>query len=378
MRLRLFLILFSLSFVCHSSEESSCTSDLVCPIYNTCTDEKCVRKDLFPMASAEIGGTFLLVSMAIISISGGIGGSAICSAFLLSLFQFLPHQAVALTQSFLLSGTITAVALKIMDRHPTKDRPIIYYDFLLQLTCPLVLGVSIGILVNPAFPGWLILALLTIVIIVVLALTFRSGLIIFKQEQSRRKLKIMMDDKGEGAGQEDDHENIIKTEKDFINKDENENKDINGLTEQQESQSISKSKNDEEENEEINEKQNKIDKNCAGTVLNNNEEAKIMRNDSSVKLKKGSKKVLSEEEYLKYANLPEELRKSIKNIRVDEKKPISFIHILFFVLMTGFGICFTIFRGTQNSDSVIGVEKCSGGFYGLLLTYIIIMISLSI
>ena len=173
MRLALFLILSFLTFVCHCSEEdTSCTSDSDCPIYNICTDEKCARKELFPMASAEIGGTFLLVLMAIIAISGGIGGSAICSALLLSLFRFLPHQAVALTQSFLFSGTITAIVLKIRDRHPTKDRPIIYYDFLLQLSCPLVLGVTIGVLVNPAFPGWLILTLLTIVIIIVVTLTF--------------------------------------------------------------------------------------------------------------------------------------------------------------------------------------------------------------
>jgi uncharacterized membrane protein YfcA len=365
---RLSLILLFLAVICKCSEEDqSCSKDDDCKIYMVCSDSECVRKELFPMADAEIGGTFLLILMAIISISGGIGGSAICSALLLSLYRFLPHQAVALTQSFLFSGTLTAICIKIRDRHPTRDRPIIYYDFLLQISCPLVLGVSIGVLLNPAFPGWLILALLTLVIIIVICLTLRNGIIIFKQEQEMRRkinheLRVTQGETGDKNEEND--------EKNEENDDKNDKVESEG-DQEYESDNARPSdgeKNSESNNQEIKENNSESSERSVEGIA---EESQGMKNNIE------KRKTLSDEEYARYEKLPEELRRSITAIREDEKKPISFIHILFFLLMTGFGICFTIFRGTQNMKSQVGIGKCSGGFYGLLFTYIVIMLGLS-
>ena len=379
MNAKIVIVLLFLSTLTQSSEEqTSCDSDSDCPIYNVCSNSKCERKELFPMANAEIGGTFLLIFMAIISISGGIGGSAICSALLLSLYRFMPHQAVALTQSFLFSGTVTAVSLKIRDRHPTRDRPIIYYDFLLQLSCPLVLGVSIGVLVNPAFPGWLILALLTVVIAIVVALTFRNGLIIFKEEQILRKeLKSSLaSERLEAANLSPEPEGVISD------------------SSRRENHSSSESNNSPNEDEASLSNHQSIENSDPVVVSINSDSDKINSDDNQVldtrigknfqggenfDKDRGFKQVagLSEVECMMYDKLPEGLRRSIVSIRLDEKKPISFIHILFFVLMTGFGICFTIFRGTANMKSKVGIGNCSEEFYAMLFFYIFIMLGLS-
>ena len=147
-------------------------------------------------------------------------------------------------------------------------------------------------------------------------------------------------------------------------------------SENQESCVSEKNEHEGVENGEINPTE---ENNQSKIILNetNPRDVETTRDVGILDSKKTSRGILSEEEYSKYENLAEELRNSIISIREDEKKPISFIHILFFVLMTGFGICFTIFRGTQNRESVVGIAKCSGGFYGLLLTYIAIMLGLS-
>ena len=377
MNAKIVIVLIFLTTLTQSSEEdTSCDTDSDCPIYNVCSNKECERKELFPMAEAEIGGTILLVFMAIISISGGIGGSAICSALLLSLYRFMPHQAVALTQSFLLSGTTTAICLKIRDRHPTRDRPIIYYDFLLQLSCPLVLGVSIGVLVNPAFPGWLILALLTVVIAIVVSLTFRNGLIIFKQEQALRKelRESLASARSEEENLSPQPEGVVSDESQRENHSSSENNsspnedeppsNSNQISEDIEQVVVSLSS----ENEKIIGSDQALE-----TRIGQNDQDKIYSKDTNLRQATG----LAEAESMRYDKLPEGLRRSIVSIRLDEKKPISFIHILFFVLMTGLGICFTIFRGTANMKSKVGIGNCSGEFYAMLFFYIFIMLGLS-
>ena len=332
MNAKILIVLLFLSTLTHSADDDiSCDTDSDCPIYNVCSNSKCERKELFPMADAEIGGTFLLIFMAIVSISGGIGGSAICSALLLSLYRFMPHQAVALTQSFLFSGTITAICLKIRDRHPTKDRPIIYYDFLLQLSCPLVLGVSIGVLVNPAFPGWLILALLTIVIAIVVTLTFRNGLIIFKEEQILRKeLKLSSaTERLEGENLSPEPEGVVS---DQSRRENHSSSESNSLSNEDEPpsnnhQSIENVENvehvvasDNSDSEKINGDDNALET----RVGKNAQEGENYGKDTGLKEITG----LSEAECMMYSKLPESLRRSIVTIRLDEKKPISFVHIL--------------------------------------------------
>ena len=75
--------------------------------------------------------------MAILANAGEGGGSMICTSLLIVLFKFEAHFAVAPTQCFIVADTTMAIALKFKDRHPLKDRPLIYYDAVMQINPPL-------------------------------------------------------------------------------------------------------------------------------------------------------------------------------------------------------------------------------------------------
>ena len=109
-----------------------------------------------------------MLVISCIANAGGIGGSSITISLMLLMFGFNAHAAVAQTQVFIFAGTFTATMLKIKDRHPTRNRPLIYYDVLMVIVGTVLIGVSIGVVINPIFPEWLILGLLTLLVVFLL------------------------------------------------------------------------------------------------------------------------------------------------------------------------------------------------------------------
>ena len=69
--LRIILIIL----IVNASNENSCTSDSSCDELNTCKNDECVHKDLFPMALIEYIGTAVMLFVSCISNAGGVGGS---------------------------------------------------------------------------------------------------------------------------------------------------------------------------------------------------------------------------------------------------------------------------------------------------------------
>ena len=167
-----------------------CTTDGDCSDLNSCISSVCVHKGIFPLATLEYIGSIVMMVVAMIANAGGIGGSSITISLMLLLFKFDAHTSVALTQVFIFAGTTTATTLKLRDRHPTRDRALIYYDVLMQIISPILVGVSIGVLLNPSFPSWLILGLLTIVVVFLLIDVINRAIKIYKKEPLVRLILI--------------------------------------------------------------------------------------------------------------------------------------------------------------------------------------------
>lgn len=143
----------------------SCRSDSDCQNMNDCEDEECIHKDFLPIDSIEIVAGLMIIVIAAISNSAGVGGGPIVIPIMLLLLNFDTDAAIPLTQTVIFGGSVMALFLKIFMRHPTKDRPVIYYSLLMHVQSTLLLGTTFGVILNEMCPSWLILALLILVLL---------------------------------------------------------------------------------------------------------------------------------------------------------------------------------------------------------------------
>ena len=326
----------------------SCKSDDDCLSLNTCVKGTCTHKQFLPLQGTEWGGTIALMIVAVIANSGGIGGSVISTAINLSLFFFDAHQAVAMTQCFIFAGSFTSAMLKIRDRHPTRDRPLIYYDVLLQLSSPLLLGLSMGVLTNSVFPDWLILALITIIIIYLIIATLRKAVELFKIET---KLK------------ERAH---IKEEQHKLKEIKEIPKEIRGNmgnTDIGERPVLLESANNEESPEKRDEFQDENKGNSEGI-------------DSDDRIIEVETKMIISETIDKYQDLPEGLKADILEIERDEQKKFLLSpHMTYFMLVIG---CSILFKLLLSTKTILTIKSCSPQFYVIIFCYIIVMLVLNL
>ena len=130
----------------------ACKKDKDCDFLNSCVKDVCTHKELIPIAGTEWAGIMMILIIGVLGAAGGVGGTVTCTSLSLILLYFEAHSAVPLTQSFAFGGTLTTVVLKIRDRHAYVDRPMIYYDAIVILLSPALLGSTIGVLLNLMFP----------------------------------------------------------------------------------------------------------------------------------------------------------------------------------------------------------------------------------
>ncbi|OMJ91960.1 hypothetical protein SteCoe_5395 [Stentor coeruleus] len=147
-----------------SSESFKCSLDEDCGFLHSCIEEMCFHKSLSASQPIEYLGSALIVLMSTLANSTGIGGGEIMVPLLILLFFFETHLAIPLSLMLMLGSSFINTALKIPNRHPTVDRPLINYDIVSFTLSPLLLGSTSGVLINRIIPDWLILTLITILL----------------------------------------------------------------------------------------------------------------------------------------------------------------------------------------------------------------------
>lgn len=336
-----------------------CDSDSDCDDYNYCESKKCKHKEIFPLASLEILGTFLLLFLGLLSSAGGVGGGIISTSFSLLLFRFDAHMAVALTQNFAFAASLTPIVLKFKARHPKVDRPLIYYDLIMQIASPLLLGVSVGVLFNPSVPGWLILAILTLLLAYVTVDIARQGARMYKKESMMKK---------------------VKSQKIEIPEENLENRGINpGID-------IKADKNNEEiaetcKNNEENENDSPQLKTNEGHKMGTNETQEGNLGKTVIEVMEDGKHIIGAELIETQNNsseIDEELARKLSNIVKADKLLIHWSHVLYFTFLIAFSIIMSLIRGKSPAASIVGIESCSGEYFAIVVVYIIVMLILSI
>ncbi|KAI8106385.1 hypothetical protein M9435_000929 [Picochlorum sp. BPE23] len=145
----------------------------------------------------------LYLIMAALATSAGIGGGLFWVPLFTALMQFTVKSAAALSQSCVAGGCLGGTVYSIMQRNPLTDsRPMIDYSLTLVLMPALVLGMSIGVMLNYIIPSLIISCILLVILLVISFRTFQQGVRMVRAERKHKKsLEVVPEDIQPGSSE---------------------------------------------------------------------------------------------------------------------------------------------------------------------------------
>ncbi|XP_054784834.1 sulfite exporter TauE/SafE family protein 3-like isoform X1 [Prosopis cineraria] len=118
---------------------------------------------------------------------GGVGGGGIFVPMLKLIIGFDAKSATAISKCMITGGAGATVFYNLKQRHPTKELPMIDYDLALLFQPMLVLGISLGVILNVILAEWMIAVLLIIIFLVISTKAFFKGVETWKKETILKK-----------------------------------------------------------------------------------------------------------------------------------------------------------------------------------------------
>lgn len=187
-----------LELVCRQSICRHCIEDNECPSLHVCSNSNfagkqgrfCRLREAKAWERAvtdpwEALCTFCIFFASALAAAAGTGGGGMFVPLLVSLSSLKAENAVPLSQSMILCGSIINMSCFLSGRHPKFPRmPVIDYDCVVLFEPMLVLGVMTGVMMNQMSPQWLLLVLLILTLALALWRTGKKGI---QQLQNERK-----------------------------------------------------------------------------------------------------------------------------------------------------------------------------------------------
>ncbi|XP_065866992.1 sulfite exporter TauE/SafE family protein 3-like [Euphorbia lathyris] len=118
---------------------------------------------------------------------GGVGGGGIFVPMLTLIVGFDAKSSTAISKCMITGAAASTVYYNLKLRHPTLDMPIIDYDLALLFQPVLVLGISIGVVLNVILADWMITVLLIVLFIGTSTKAFLKGVETWKKETIIKK-----------------------------------------------------------------------------------------------------------------------------------------------------------------------------------------------
>jgi len=172
---------------CSSHPECGwCDNDRACMFLNqTCSGSlflngKC---PVFFEWSLAIG-TLLCFIGGVASAGSGIGGGAFYVPIFILVLRYSPHVAVPLSKVTILGVAIGGYIYLVRKRHPKADRPLIDYNIALLMEPLILAGTIIGVFANIAFPSYLIIVFLVVLLGLNSYRTYVKGFQLYKEEKN--------------------------------------------------------------------------------------------------------------------------------------------------------------------------------------------------
>eukprot|EP01084_Bolivina_argentea_P168979 292950_1 len=127
---------------------------------------------------------------AMAATGGGLGGGGIFVPVYILILQLTTTGAAALSQATIFGGAVVNLIMNLQQNNPERlHRPLIYFSIILIFEPLLLVGTTIGVILNAMFPGILILILLILVLAFGIYRTTNKGIRTWKKETKSQTLK---------------------------------------------------------------------------------------------------------------------------------------------------------------------------------------------
>jgi len=352
------LLLCFIQGTTQDSQESPSKIPISAP-YQYCDSQgsSCVHKHIFPIDIIEFAGLIVLVIAVAAGNAAGVGGGGIIVPICITLFVFTPQQAITLSNVTIFLSSIARYIFVIQSKHPLDPvKPVIDYSSGMICLPTVLLGTFFGVFLKKVFPSMVLVVLLTIVLILLTIKIAAQFWRLHKQEDSYAKLKCILEEerksakKRRGKGKTPKVAAIEEFKRDSIPMADTETQDQNSKkSESVKSEYLSDIKVVSENTAEV-------------------DNPKKLGN--AVSLKECS------------VTLPSMLMAKIKQPllykymkRERSRFPLKKLIIVWIILIAY--ILTAIFRPSDKSSSIVGVEKCSIMDWGLICIFSVFCIAMT-
>ncbi|KAL2644560.1 hypothetical protein R1flu_012147 [Riccia fluitans] len=118
--------------------------------------------------------------------AAGLGGGGLFIPLFNLLLQFDSKTSAALSNFMILGGQLVTMMLNLPRSHPfQEDKPLIDFESALLLQPNLLLGISVGVLLNVVFPSWLVTLCLIVVLGSMTISSLKNGVKRWKKESQQ-------------------------------------------------------------------------------------------------------------------------------------------------------------------------------------------------
>jgi hypothetical protein len=195
----------------------------------TCNPNKpqFAHKPLMPLDANDWIGFSLALLGILLAAGGGIGGGGMLVPIYILVMQFLPKEAVPLSNATILGGSVANCALNVVKRQANVDRPLIDFDIVNVMEPMTIAGAVLGSLINKVLPGWVLTILLMIVLGLITHNCYGKGVKRWKKEDKEKAQdaqnasKTAADDAATSAADGSYHNNQVPNEQDSLSADGN-------------------------------------------------------------------------------------------------------------------------------------------------------------
>ncbi|KAL8138543.1 hypothetical protein V2J09_004544 [Rumex salicifolius] len=129
-----------------------------------------------------VAGTVMAFSAAAFGSAAGVGGGGIFVPMLTLVIGFDTKSSAAVSKCMIVGAAASTASYNIRQRNLSFDMPVIDYDLTLLFQPMLVLGISIGVMLNVILADWMITVVFIILSLVTSTMAFFKGIRKWKKE----------------------------------------------------------------------------------------------------------------------------------------------------------------------------------------------------
>jgi len=182
---------------CQVSQANDGTTASTCPSLYDCVDGACVHKSLFPLEPIEIAGLVVTIFITGLASSGGNGGGTVLTPILLIFFHYSESKSIMVVYSMIFGGAIGNFMNTGRKKNPKTGKPYLNYDLSLICMPPMLLGCSVGIIMNRVVaPIVVIVGLLALTTYTLIRVSKKARSEYAKESISRREQNKLLAEEG--------------------------------------------------------------------------------------------------------------------------------------------------------------------------------------